>query len=276
MTAGIPLRPTPVRVRPAHVEWTFDRLSERDWSVVVEVNRLRVASGEQLERLCFASVREGRSRTVTRSRVLARLVRWRVLVPVARRIGGGGRGSTGQAFALDVAGRHLLVRRGLATAERTRVRRPGTPGERSLRHLLAVSQLYVDLIEQTRDDEQVSCRFQAEPGSWWPNGRGGWMKPDAYVVLERAGAWDHWWVEVDLATESLPTVRGKIGAYLDFQARGELGPDGVTPWVLISTVTSRRAEAARGLMRRVPGAEELVTVVLSEKTAVHMIQVLQE
>jgi hypothetical protein len=276
MTAA-PSRPTPpTRVRQAYVEWLDERLSARDWQVTLEVNRLRVVSGEQLERLCFAALRAGRSRTVTRSRVLARLVRWRVLVPVGRRIGGSGRGSTGQAFALDVAGRRLLVRRGLAAAERRRVRLPGAPGERSLRHLLAVSELSVDLVEQARADGQTACAFKAEPGSWWPNGRRGWLKPDAYVMLERDGARDHWWVEVDLATESLPTVRGKVQAYLDFQTRGERGPDDVMPWVLVSTVNRRRRDAIRHMVRRLPGAEELVTVVESEKAAAHMMQVLRE
>ena len=275
MTAAVS-RQTPTRIRPAYVDWLDERLSDRDWQVTLEVNRLRVVSGEQLERLCFAALREGRSRTVTRSRVLARLVQWRVLAPVGRRIGGSGRGSTGQAYALDVAGKQLLLRRGLAEAERTRVRRPGTPGERSLHHLLAVSQLYVDLIEQTRQDAQTACNFTAEPGSWWPSARGGWLKPDAYVVLERHGARDHWWVEVDRATESLPTVRGKIQAYLDFQARGERGPDDVTPWVLISTVTRQRRDAIRAMLRRLPEVEGLATVVESGKAAPHMMQVLRE
>src|SRR5262245_6826634 len=64
---------TPIRVRTAYVEWLDERLSGRDWSVIEEVNRLRVLTGEQLDRLCFWQL-QGRSRTVTRSRVLARLV----------------------------------------------------------------------------------------------------------------------------------------------------------------------------------------------------------
>ena len=175
-----------------------------------------------------------------------------------------------------MAGRRLLVRRGLAEAEPKRVRRPGAPGERSLRHLLAVSELYVDLVDQMRRGGQTACTFKAEPGSWWPNGRRGWLKPDAYVVLERERARDHWWVEVDLATESLPTVRGKVQAYLEFQARGERSPDDVTPWVLISTMTRPRCDAIRRMVRRLPGAEELVTVVESDNAAAHMMQVLRE
>jgi Replication-relaxation len=249
-------------------------MSERDWHVTGEVNRLRIASGDQLERLCFTSVQAGRSRTVSRSRVLARLARWRVLAPVGRRIGGRAKGSTVQLFALDSVGQRLLRQEYLAEATAVRVRRPGPPGERSLRHLLAVAELYVELTEQTRASGLASLEFKAEPGAHWPDGAGGWLKPDAYAVLERAGARDHWWIEVDLATESLPTVRAKIQTYLDFRQRGARGPDDVIPWVLMSTVTAKRRDAITALVRRMPEALDLVSVVESTDAAGQLFQVL--
>ena len=38
--------------------------------------------------------------------------------------------------------------------------------------------------------------FDAEPAAWWPNGLGGWLKPDAYVRLASGNFVDHWWIEV--------------------------------------------------------------------------------
>jgi protein involved in plasmid replication-relaxation len=273
MTAA---RPTPVRVRTAYVDWLDHRLSLRDWSVIETVNLLRVVSGQQLERLCFANLPNAHSRTVTRSRVLKRLVRERVIVPVGRRVGGAGRGSTVQAFALDTAGRELLARRQLAEAERVRVRRPGAPGERTIRHLLAVSELYTELVELARTDGLTVDTFKAEPAAWWPNGIGGFLKPDAYAVLARSDVRDHWWIEVDLATESLPTVRAKVSAYLDFRRRGEGGPDDVLPWLLISTINAKRRAAIAQMVRRLPDATELVTVVESTEAAQKMYSVLRE
>lgn len=276
MTVRTPHSEPPRRVRSAHVDWTYERLSLRDWHVIETVSMLRLASGQQLERVCFAALAPGRSRTVTRSRVLARLVAWRVLVPVGRRIGGSGHGSTASAFALDSGGQRLIERRQLADAERVRVRRPGAPGERATAHLLAVSELYTDLIEATRAREVELARFTAEPGAWWPNGLGGRLKPDAYAVVERPGARDHWWVEVDMATESLPTLRAKIQTYLDFGRRGERGPEDVMPWVLISTVTERRRHAIAALVRQVPETRDLVKVVHRSDAAAHMLKVLLE
>jgi hypothetical protein len=271
-------RPTPPRrVRAAYVGQLAEWLSERDWAIVETVNALRLISGHQLERLCFASVKEGRSRTVTRSRVLARLVRARVLVPVGRRVGGSGRGSSVQAFALDSAGQRLLVERGFIAAERIRVRRPGAPGERFVRHTLMVSELYADLVETARSEPDVTvARFAAEPGCWWPDGQGGRLKPDAHVVLARPGVRDSWWIEIDRATESLPTIRAKLAAYRDFRRRGEQGPDGPMPWVLVSTISEARREAIAALVRQVPEAGELVRVVQSPEAARYMARVLRE
>ncbi len=264
------------RVRQRQVDWIADRLSPRDWAVMETVNRLRIASGDQLERVCFTETAAGRSRTVTRSRVLARLVRWRVLVAVGRRVGGRERGSTAQVFALDSAGQRLMRQRQWADGAVARVRRPGPPGVYSLRHLLAVSELYVELTEQTGGAEGLRlATFKAEPGAHWPDGRGGVLKPDAYAVLERPGTRDHWWIEVDMATESLPTLRMKIQTYLDFRRRGERGPDDITPWVLVSTVTEQRRDAIRAVVRRLPGADGFVTVVVSTEAAGNMVEVLQ-
>jgi hypothetical protein len=264
------------RIQQAHVDWLAARLNDRDWEVVEAVNTLRVASGDQLERLCFVALSNGRSRTATRSRALARLVRWRVLAPVGRRVGGRQRGSTVQVYALDSAGTRLVTGRQLAAGEQVRVRRPGAPGERSLRHLLAVSELYVALTERARALDLVLATFKAEPGAHWPDGRGGVLKPDAYAVLERPGARDHWWCEVDMATESLPTVKAKLQSYLEFRRRGERGPDDLTPYVLVLAVTERRRDVIAAMVRRLPKAADFVRVIYLPKAADYMFEVLRE
>ncbi|WP_410671270.1 replication-relaxation family protein [Amycolatopsis sp. cmx-4-68] len=265
----------PVRVRQAFVTSVAGRLTERDWQVVGAVARLRVASGQQLERLCFVGVREGRSRTVTRSRVLARLVRWQVLVPLGRRVGGPGRGSTAQLYTLDNVGKRLVAGRELAEGKPARVRRPEVPGVRTLRHMTGVSELYVALVELAREQSFGVAEFAVEPRR--PDGRGGWLKPDAYVVLARRGVRDSWWVEHDEATESLPTIRRKLEAYVRFWQSGQRGPDGVMPRVLVSTVTEARKRAIeREVVDRLSSAAEVVTVTTHKAAVVQMYEVLRE
>jgi len=272
----VPGRPDdPQRVRLSHVEWVAERLSDRDWQIVEAVNRLRLMSGQQLERGYFAAL-AGHARTVVRGRVLRRLVRWQVLAVLPRRVGGAARGSAGAAFALGTAGARLCAERP-ATTSMPRVRHPVAPTERSVRHTLAVSELYVGLMEQARMQGAQVIAFEAEPASWWPNGLGGFMKPDAYVCLTLGRVREHWWVEVDLATESLPTVKRKLLAYLDFVERGQLGPGNLVPRVLVSCMTPARCAALRSVVTKLPTpAADLFVVLIKYEVAAYVLQSLKE
>ncbi|MGH8902642.1 MAG: replication-relaxation family protein [Egibacteraceae bacterium] len=247
------------RVRAALVVALAEQLTERDWQVMETVNRLRLLTGVQLERLHFAEL-SGKSRSVVRWRVLKRLVDWRVLVPLPRRVGGGSRGSSQLAYALDTAGERLLRLRRNLRQDQQRIRRPGSPGERFVQHTLAVSELYVEIVERSRVDGFTVAEFLAEPAAWWPNGIGGWMKPDAYLALSVAEVTDHWWIEVDLATEAVPTLRGKFLAYTDFAHRGQLGPAGVLPRVLVTVPNEYRQQVMNSVVAGLPApADELLT-----------------
>jgi Replication-relaxation len=272
----VPGRPgDPQRVRLSHVEWVAERLSDRDWQIIEAMNRLRLMSGQQLERGYFAAL-TGHARAVVRGRVLRRLVHWQVLAVLPRRIGGAARGSAGAAFALGATGVRLCTERP-ATTSMPRVRYPVAPTERSVRHTLAVSELYVGLMEQARMQGAQVIAFEAEPASWWPNGLGGFMKPDAYVCLTLGRVREHWWVEVDLATESLPTVKRKLLAYLDFVERGQLGPGNLVPRVLVSCMTPARCAALRSVVTKLPTPAADLFVALADREAnAFLLQSLQE
>ena len=264
-------RPIPAsgrqRVRSALVVGLAEQLTEREWQIMETVNRLRLVTGRQLERLHFTGL-SGKSRPVVRWRVLKRLVGWQVLAPLPRRVGGGLRGSGQLAYALDTAGERLLLLRRNLRKDDERIRRPGQPGERFVKHTLAVSELYVSLVERSRLDGYRVDEFWAEPAAWWPNGVGGWMKPDAYVALvalSTADVTDHWWIEVDLATEAVPTLRGKFLAYTDFANRGQLGPSGVVPRVLVTVPTEYRHQTMSHVVAGLPApADQLLSVALHE------------
>ena len=264
------------RVRQPYVDWLADRLNERDWKILVDVGRVRVLTGLQLERLHFTDL-VGRSRSVVRWRVLKRLVDWRVLMPLERRIGGSTHGSTITAFTLDTAGLALLRLHTAASDNHPPLRRPGTPGERFLRHVLGVSELYVQLVETARTSSLELVDFRAEPNAWMSNGLGGWLKPDAYIVVAAGDVEDCWAIEVDKATEHLPTLKRKCETYLDFQRRGQLGPHGVTPRVLITVPDDKRREAIQTMFDHLPPpADSLIHVVTEIRAVDYLVQVLRE
>jgi hypothetical protein len=257
---------SPIRVRLAHVEHIFDQLTARDREILKTLNRVRLATGSQLQRLHFSDL-SGKSAAVVRWRVLKRLVEWRVIVPTDRRIGGSLRGSSEMAFALDTAGQRILQMLLGADGDITRLRRPGIPGALLLRHTLAVTELYVRLVEHTKTGGISIDTFHAEPSAWLPDGLGGWLKPDAYMVLRSASYVDDWAIEVDRATESVPTLKRKLLAYLDFFNRGQRAPSGVMPRVLIVVQTEARHDAVAAMLRQLPKPAELLFVVTIDRDA---------
>jgi hypothetical protein len=265
--------PSPLRVRSGQVHWVVNRLSTRDWAIIETVNRLKLVTGQQLERCHFRDLAVGRSRTVSRSRTLARLVAWRVLLSLPRRIGGPRQGSSVTVFALDTAGVWLLRQR-TGTDNTRRIRRPSVPGERFIRHTIAVAELYTDLVESERAGALILRQFQVEPR--WPNGLGGSLSPDAFVVVSN-GRVDHlWWIELDRATESLPTIRHKLRAYLDFLARGGRGPRGVMPRVLVAVPDDKRTIAVQAEVAGLPTpAADVVHVIRQNELATWLVQKLR-
>lgn len=238
------------RVRVRHVEWIHQRLSPRDTDIIDTVARLRLITGEGLGRLHFADLSPV-SRDRTRRRVLRRLVTWRVLTTLDRRVGGVRAGSDGLVFTLDTAGTwlHRLHQAEHAT---TAPRRPSHPGTAFTSHILAVTALYVGLVEHARTQHFEIRQFQAEPACWLPDTTGGWLKPDAYTLLAADGHRDAWWIEVDQATETLPRLRRKLLTYLDYANTGGVGPAGLLPRVLITAPTQHRCTAIGDLITGLP------------------------
>jgi hypothetical protein len=247
--------PGPRRVRLGHVERLAETLSVRDLAILQTLERVRLASGVQLERLHFNNL-SGRSRTVMRWRVLKHLTDERLLLTLHRPIGTARRGSGQLRYGLDSAGLRLIRLHANREPSAERVRRPRLPGERFVAHTLAVTELYVGLVASGQ--AQID-RFQTEGAAYWPDGLGGWLKPDAFIKVSRDGVADYWWYEADmprhdsdLANESLPVIERKLRTYLDFVSRGQLGPDGIVPRVLFGVPTAQRQTAIQAAIEHLP------------------------
>jgi hypothetical protein len=262
------------RLRQAGIERLADQLSDRDRAIIRDLARVRVLTGSQLSRLHFTDLSPS-SRDRTRRRVLARLVDLGIVTTLARRTGGARAGSAGLVFALDSAGQRLLPLLGDGD-QPSRTRRPWTPGALFLAHTLDVSELYVGLREAERTAALELGRFAVEAAAWHPTGFGGVIKADAYMVLRAGEVEDTWWAEVDRATESLPTLRGKLLAYVDFANTGQLGPDGVVPRVLVTAPHEKRLTAIQELITSLPEpAAALIQATLFSQAITHLLEVLR-
>lgn len=248
--AFVATRCAPARIHLRHIEQITERLSARDKDIIDDIHRLRLVTGAQLERLHFTDLSPA-SRGRTRRRVLHRLVSWRVLATLPRRVGGVRAGSNGLIYHLDTTGAWLMRLQALAHGHNA-PRRPTTPSAGLTAHILAVSELYVQLAEHARTSGFQVATFQAEPACWWPDDLGGHLKPDAYALLAAHGYQDAWWIEADRGTEHRPALQRKLMSYLDFAHRGGIGPTSVLPRVLFTTPTQQRGATLTALITALP------------------------
>ncbi len=229
------------RITAGQVVYVMDRLGDRDQAIMATVGRVRVASARQLERIHFTDstpLSNARSARAT----LARLAGWRVLARLDRRVGGVRSGSAGYAYSLDVVGQRVLDRDRLGGGH---FRRPWTPLAPFLDHALAVTELYVRLLEAERQGRLQVLAFDAEPGCWrasiGPAGERVVLKPDAFVRIGTGEFEELAFIEVDRGTESTRALGLKFDRYRAYWASGrEQQSRGVFPRVLWLVAASER------------------------------------
>jgi hypothetical protein len=221
-------------------------LTERDRAILADLERLRVLTGAHLQRLRFDHINPG-SRARDRRSVLQRLTDLGLVSTLDRRIGGIRAGSAGHVYTLAPAGhRYLALQRGQPLPPRSR--RLHTPSTPFLAHALAISGIYVSLIEASCHHDFQVRTFTTEPACWQPTGTGRDLKPDAYTVLKAPTYQDCWWLEIDRATESLPKIIRKCRTYFDFLTHGGVGPDEVPPRILFTTPDTDRRNAIQDVI----------------------------
>jgi hypothetical protein len=241
------------RLTTAHLTTLADQLSERDKAILGDLERARVLTGAQLQRLHFAEIAEP-VRARDRRRILQRLVDLDLVSKLERRIGGIRAGSAGHVYTLSPAGqRFQALQRGQQLTKQ--LRRTRTLGQPFLNHALAISEIYVTLVEASRNHNFCVPRFQTEPACWHPTGTGRYLHPDAYLVLATPEHQDCWWLEIDQSTESLPRIKRKCRTYLDFLTHGGTGPDGVPPRILFTTPNDDRSNAIEKVIAKLANAE---------------------
>lgn len=246
-----------------------DRVSGRDRAIIGQVAELRLMSARQIQAIHFPSEDRGggeRAAIRARQRVLERLTRERLLSRLERRIGGVRAGSASFIFALGPVGQRLLASNG------TR-RRDYEPTARFVDHTLAIAQLVVDLTLAQRARRLEVLARQAEPRCWRQFSRLGGrlvLRPDAFVTLGVGEYELRWFVEVDRATESLPTVLRKCRSYLDYYQSGQeqTAHGGVFPRVCWIVPDDSRAERLRRAITQTRYLPDRLFVVTTEAEAV--------
>ncbi len=234
-------------VTAARLDAIRSSLSERDWQIIDDINRLRLLSGQQLQRLhCGTTASDA---AVCR-RQLGRLVSKRVLVRF-RHHTAGMVGPSWSVYALDVAGQRLV------DPDRTRWWPTPNPGNQFIDHTLATAEVYVRLRGHERHGGFELVTFDGEPACWrgfhGPGGARLTVKPDAFVITEAHSYEDHVFVEVDLGTETSARIVTKAMVYLSYYRSGrEQHRSGVFPLVLWLVPDAARLDLLTTALGRLP------------------------
>jgi len=232
-----------------------EQLSARDQTIVGELDRLRLLSGAQLERLFFTATEQAATRSGLRRRTLGRLTRLGLLVVLPRRVGGVRAGSAGNVYRLSPEGQRLAQL--LREEPITKPRSPYEPGSAYLAHTLAASETYVQLVEAERNGRCELLCHEAEPRCWrtyaGPLGRSLTLRPDAYVRLGVGDYEQHAFIEIDRGTTGSVRLTRKHEAYRDYYRSGrEQHRWGLFPQVLWITTSPERVALLDRIAARFP------------------------
>jgi hypothetical protein len=187
-----------------------ERLAPRDLAILDQIYMLRLMSGAQIQAVHFPLWDHESEHAAVRAtrRVLQRLVRDGLLVRLDRRVGGVKGGSAGYIYGASAVGQRLI-----GGARHSRFREPSAT---FVTHTLAVTQLVVGLTELHRSRRIDLVRLEPEPRCWrtytTPAGRTQ-VRPDLFVAVGVGDYEHHWFVEMDLGTETITRRLAKCAQY---------------------------------------------------------------
>jgi hypothetical protein len=205
-------------------------LGDRDRAILDSVSAHRFLTTAQIQRFHFADHLSPDAAARICRRVLHRLHHLRVIEHLDRRVGGVRAGSASYVWRVGLVGDRLLR----SEPDQPRARRK-EPSLRWLEHCLAIASVHLTLRDLAAAHHIELLQVQTEPRCWRTAASFGdrVLKPDLFAVTASGDYEDHWFVEVDRATESLPTLLRKCAQYEDYRRTGtEQHARGVFPLVV--------------------------------------------
>jgi hypothetical protein len=223
-------------------------LSSRDLAILFSLDAHRFLTTQQLARFHFSEhVTPAATGRICR-RVLQRLFDFGLIEHLERRVGGVRAGSASYVWRVGPVGDQLLRSLADDAGDRPRARRK-EPSLRWLEHCLTVAEVHLALLELARARQAEVLSVVTEPRCWRRytpiSGSPETLKPDLLAVTAQADYEDHWFIEVDRATESLPTLLLKCAQYEDYRRSGQAS--GVFPlvvWVVPGETHAAKLRAA--------------------------------
>lgn len=219
------------------------QLPPRDLDILRDLEERRYMTSGQITRKHFTSASNAASAQRSANYVINRLCQHGLILSLARRIGGVRGGSKGFVWSLTTSGYRFLH---LDGGEIPR-RRTFEPSPYFVEHTLAISELELQL----RSINGITVtELQLEPACW-RDYSGAKLKPDLFAITSDGEYEDHWFFELDLATETPARVVDKCRQYQNyFRTNAEQRKYGVFPLVVWVVPDQRRKASLRDCIRQ--------------------------
>jgi hypothetical protein len=239
-------------------------LTPREQLLLDALGTIRVATANQLARI-VSGTEDATARRLTH-RHLQRLNRFGLVRRFPNTIRLRRPGPDGYAHVLTASGRAYLGQTD------SRQRRSWQPSEQTLKHWLAITNLYAQLATCARRGGPTIREFRAEADAKRhyrdASGRLRILRPDALIRLVTGGLELSWFAEIDLASEDFPTLRRKCQAYRAYELSGiEQKLYGIFPGVIFITPTAVRARSIQQVIDRQPTDARGLFLVTTEADA---------
>lgn len=239
---------------PKHTRDLGFHLTDRDIRVLEDLERFRLLTTRQIQRLHLPAKPYGDHATVSAAtrgttRILTRLERLKAVARLERRIGGQEHGSALTIWQLGYSGERYLRQRRGETARAQYLE----PGRQFASHMLAIAEVAVMLGEHAGAGWFEILDLATEPACWRTFTAGSsaiTLKPDLFVVTADHTTETHSFIEVDLGTEHLPAVLRKCRTYQRYYRAGEeQARHGLFPAVVWLVPTTARARAIQDAIK---------------------------
>ncbi|PPF20830.1 replication-relaxation family protein [Rathayibacter sp. AY1A7] len=246
------------------------RPTEPEQAVLRFLLEQRYATSRQLARAARARYGSDRSAARQTNRLLQKLGSVGLLHVLPRTVGGHAHGSSAGIWTITNRGARLAGNSNADPEQRKkRYRRDQYPSLTFLEHTLAISELRVQLAE-LEDSKRLKVEsITPEPTCWrpylGPAGQRLFLKPDLAVITSTPDGYeDHWFLEVDLATENPARIAAKCRQYQHYRRSGlEQRRTGLFPAVVWITPTTRRRDQLTHRITSEPGLDDQLFTVIS-------------
>lgn len=234
------------RLTIPQLEQIRSELTDKDRQLLSYLQGLRFAKTDQLRRIFYPQ--QGNTLRAVKVAVrknLNRLQSIGLIDHLNKQIGGVRAGSQAMIWFVTESGNRLL---NLGTDEQNKRKRRLEPPRIFLRHTVAISETFTQIIEICRNDSEIELKeIELEPDCWRSfekNGRTLSLRPDLFVTTVSGEYMDHTFIEVDLDTESPTEVVEKCRRYHDYYRTGKEKVFPLVLWIVPTDARKKKLIAA--------------------------------